>query len=40
MIYSALTQVPTRGAEAAELDGAGPWTRFRHVTLPLITRPS
>jgi len=23
--------------EAAKIDGAGPWTRFRHVTLPLIT---
>jgi multiple sugar transport system permease protein len=22
--------------EAARLDGAGPWTRFRHVTLPAI----
>ena len=23
--------------EAADLDGAGPWKRFREVTLPLIT---
>ncbi|MFJ2368329.1 carbohydrate ABC transporter permease [Microbacterium sp. NPDC087665] len=37
MIYSALTQVPNEVLEAAQLDGAGPWTRFRHVTLPLIT---
>lgn len=37
MIYSALTQVPAEVLEAAELDGAGPWTRFRHVTMPLIT---
>ena len=37
MIHSALTQVPNEVLEAAQLDGAGPWTRFRHVTLPLIT---
>ncbi|MCW4457371.1 carbohydrate ABC transporter permease [Microbacterium sp. MPKO10] len=37
MIYSALTQVPTEVLEAADLDGAGPWKRFREVTLPLIT---
>lgn len=37
MIHSALTQVPTEVLEAADLDGAGPWKRFREVTLPLIT---
>ncbi len=23
--------------EAAALDGAGPWARFRHITLPLLS---
>ncbi len=23
--------------EAAEIDGAGPWQRFRHITLPMLT---
>ena len=33
---AALALVPTELYEAARLDGAGPWTRFRHVTLPGI----
>jgi multiple sugar transport system permease protein len=33
---AALATVPAELAEAARLDGAGPWTRFRHVTLPAI----
>lgn len=37
MIYSALTQVAQEVMEAAELDGAGAFTRFWQVTLPLIT---
>lgn len=37
MIYSALTQVPLEVLEAAELDGARPFQRFREVTLPIIT---
>lgn len=32
-----ITQVPKDLLEAAEVDGAGAWRRFRHVTLPLIT---
>jgi multiple sugar transport system permease protein len=33
---AALSAVPTELMEAARLDGAGRWTRFRHVTLPAI----
>ena len=29
--------VPTELYESASLDGAGPWNRFRHITLPLLT---
>ncbi len=33
---AALAAVPHELMEAARLDGAGPWLRFRHVTLPAI----
>ena len=33
---AALAAVPQDLMEAARLDGAGRWTRFRHVTLPAI----
>ncbi len=33
---AALSAVPQDLMEAARLDGAGPWGRFRHVTLPAI----
>jgi N,N'-diacetylchitobiose transport system permease protein len=33
-VYAALTQVPRDLVDAAEVDGAGAWSRFRHVTLP------
>lgn len=38
MIYflAALQNVPDEQLEAAALDGAGPWHRFRHVILPEI----
>jgi len=38
MIYflAALQSVDRELYEAAEVDGAGPWARFRHVTLPGI----
>ena len=32
----ALQAIPRDLEEAAEVDGAGAWTRFRHVTLPLL----
>jgi arabinogalactan oligomer/maltooligosaccharide transport system permease protein len=36
---AALTSVPKDVLEAAEVDGASPWQRLWHVTLPMI-RPS
>jgi N,N'-diacetylchitobiose transport system permease protein len=35
-IFAALTQVPGEVLEAGQIDGAGPVTRFRHLTLPFI----
>jgi len=35
-LYAGLTQVPGDTLEAAQLDGAGPWQRFRHVMVPTI----
>ncbi len=38
IIYlAALSDVPRQLHEAAALDGAGRWQRFRHVTLPMLT---
>ena len=38
VIYlAALRQVPKELYEAASLDGAGPWMRFRRITLPMIS---
>ena len=38
IIYLAgLQSVPTQLYEAAEIDGAGPWQKFRNVTFPMIT---
>jgi len=38
IIYLAgLQQVPVELYEAAEIDGAGRWQRFRHITLPLLS---
>lgn len=36
LLLAALQTVPRELHEAAEIDGAGAWARFRHVTLPLI----
>ncbi|GII98605.1 carbohydrate ABC transporter membrane protein 1 (CUT1 family) [Sediminihabitans luteus] len=36
MAYSGLAQVPDEINEAAELDGANGWERFRFVTVPVI----
>lgn len=39
LVYSAaLNEVPRDLEEAAEMDGAGPWHRLWHVTLPVIRR--
>ncbi|MFC9331231.1 carbohydrate ABC transporter permease [Kitasatospora sp. NPDC057015] len=35
VLMSGVEQIPTTYYEAAELDGASAWGRFRHVTLPL-----
>jgi multiple sugar transport system permease protein len=38
LIYlAALTNVPRELHEAAEVDGANGWQKFRHITLPLIS---
>jgi ABC-type sugar transport system permease subunit len=39
VFLSGLTGLPPEMQEAAALDGAGPWSRLRHVTLPLL-RPT
>jgi multiple sugar transport system permease protein len=36
MIYGGLQRIPQRLYEAARIDGAGRWARFRHVTLPQL----
>ncbi|MEU3521570.1 sugar ABC transporter permease [Streptomyces sp. NPDC006654] len=37
MLYLAgLQSIPAELTEAAIVDGAGPWQRFRHITLPLL----
>jgi len=35
-VYAGLLQVPAECVEAAELDGATGWQRFRHLSVPLI----
>ena len=37
LFLAALQGVPQPLLEAAEIDGAGPWRRFRSVTLPMIS---
>ena len=37
IFLAALRRVPAALHEAARLDGAGAWGRFRHVTLPQIS---
>jgi multiple sugar transport system permease protein len=37
IFLAGLQGVPQELYEAAEIDGAGRWARFRHVTLPMIT---
>jgi multiple sugar transport system permease protein len=36
LFVAALAGMPKEIQEAAEIDGAGSWKRFRHVTLPMI----
>ncbi|MEZ4726355.1 MAG: sugar ABC transporter permease [Caldilineaceae bacterium] len=37
IFLAAIKGVPATFYEAAEVDGAGLWTRFRHITLPLTS---
>jgi multiple sugar transport system permease protein len=37
IFLAGLQGVPQEMYEAAEIDGAGAWARFRHVTLPLVS---
>ncbi|WP_433379739.1 carbohydrate ABC transporter permease [Actinoplanes sp. CA-142083] len=37
IFLAALRQIPAMYFEAAAVDGAGPWRRFRSITLPLIS---
>jgi multiple sugar transport system permease protein len=36
IFMAGLSSIPTELYEAAEVDGAGRWSRFRHVTLPML----
>jgi multiple sugar transport system permease protein len=37
IFLAALQTIPKHLYEAAEIDGAGRWSQFRHVTLPMLT---
>ncbi|WP_329520580.1 carbohydrate ABC transporter permease [Spirillospora sp. NBC_01491] len=37
ILLAAVLDVPRQLYEAAEIDGAGPWQRFRHITLPTVS---
>jgi len=37
LFLAGLQGIPTEFYEAAEIDGAGPWRRFMHVTFPLLS---
>jgi multiple sugar transport system permease protein len=39
ILFAAMRNVPKELYEAARIDGAGTWSAFRHVTLPLISGP-
>ena len=36
IFLAGLQTIPTEVNEASEVDGAGPWGRFRHITLPML----
>jgi multiple sugar transport system permease protein len=36
IFMAGLQSIPRELYEAAEVDGAGPWRRFRHITLPML----
>lgn len=37
IFLAGLQGVPSQLYEAAQIDGAGPWARFRHITLPMLS---
>ena len=37
IFLAGLKQIPGEYYEAAEIDGAAPWSKFLHITLPLLT---
>lgn len=37
IFLAGLQEIPQSLLDAAAVDGAGPWQRFRHITLPLLT---
>jgi multiple sugar transport system permease protein len=37
VFLAGLKEIPQSLLEAAEIDGAGAWQRFRHITIPLLT---
>ncbi|WP_309106306.1 sugar ABC transporter permease [Arthrobacter sp.] len=37
IFLAGLQEIPGTLYEAARVDGAGPWTRFRHVTMPMLS---
>ncbi|MEU4534113.1 sugar ABC transporter permease [Streptosporangium sp. NPDC023825] len=37
ILFAALRNVPSELSEAAMIDGAGPWQRFRSITVPMIS---
>jgi ABC-type sugar transport system permease subunit len=36
ILYAGMQAIPPELYEAAAADGAGPWRRFRHITMPLL----
>jgi ABC-type sugar transport system permease subunit len=39
ILYAGLTAIPTEYYESARMDGAGAWSQFRFITLPLLAAP-
>ncbi len=37
ILLAGLQNIPKELLEAAEIDGAGAWARFRHITLPMLS---
>lgn len=37
IFLAGLKQIPNEYYDAASIDGAGPWAKFAHITLPLLT---